>query len=248
MSELNVPGEYNLDEASGVPTFENSETGKKLQKKYDDAQVQANDSLKTLKWSMWGVVAVGVIASGVTGGFSVLLWILAFFMRKNGVFANKIRNNLNSVSQVYSDFYYKYIDKIISGLTNKISMPNWRSYRNGTQALIYNDQGFIYFNVEDNFLTIYNKNDIKEVSRERVHTGSHTTQSSNTFGGGSNVGDTNLIVGGARTSTNADTNDFYEWHFDILTDFISYPKVSFVLPDSQSVEDFVGEAYAVLKP
>lgn len=42
--------------------------------------------------------------------------------------------------------------------------------------------------------------------------------------------------------------NYYEWHLDIFTDFLAYPKVSLVLSDSQEAMDFIGSVYAVLKP
>lgn len=48
--------------------------------------------------------------------------------------------------------------------------------------MIYGNTGLVYVNLDQNLLVAYSKSDIKEVNRERVHTGSHT--SSNTVGVG----------------------------------------------------------------
>ena len=48
--------------------------------------------------------------------------------------------------------------------------------------MIYGNTGLVYVNLDQDLLVAYSKSDIKEVNRERVHTGSHT--SSNTVGVG----------------------------------------------------------------
>lgn len=246
MNNIEVPGKYDLFDFSGIPSFANSKKGQELIKQYNDAKQACESNLKNLNYGKWGMIVVGIFT--IPYGIGIVLLILAYFMRKKGYFANNIRQTLTDAQNAYNNAYYAYIDEIIAALTEKYAMPNWRSYRHDNQAIIYNNDGFMYFEVDNGLLIIYGKDDIKEVSRERVHTGSHTTQNSNTYGGATRISDTSLFVGGANTTTNADTSNFYEWHFDILTDFISHPKVSFVLPDSPQVEDFVGEAYAILKP
>ncbi len=47
---------------------------------------------------------------------------------------------------------------------------------------------------------------------------------------------------------NSTTTDHYEWRLDVMTNFIEYPKLSLVFPDSQDGEASAKTIYAVLKP
>ena len=89
--------------------------------------------------------------------------------------------------------------------------------------MIYGNTGLVYVNLDQNLLVAYSKSDIKEVNRERVHTGSHT--SSNTVGVGAahNRDQSSFInsVGVATDKTSSDTQELYEWHLDIMSDFLS---------------------------
>lgn len=89
--------------------------------------------------------------------------------------------------------------------------------------MIYGNTGLVYVNLDQDLLVAYSKSDIKEVNRERVHTGSHT--SSNTVGVGAahNRDQSSFInsVGVATDKTSSDTQELYEWHLDVMSDFLS---------------------------
>jgi hypothetical protein len=87
-----------------------------------------------------------------------------------------------------------------------------------TETLIYNNNLCVYLSTESGNLIIYKKQNIKEIIRERVHLGSYNRK------------------------------EQYEWHLDILTDFLPCPKISLILPDTKAIEDEITKAYAVLKP
>ncbi len=93
----------------------------------------------------------------------------------------------------------------------------------GNVYMIYGNTGLVYVNLDQNLLVAYSKSDIKEVNRERVHTGSHT--SSNTVGVGAahNRDQSSFInsVGVATDKTSSDTQELYEWHLDVMSDFLS---------------------------
>ena len=93
----------------------------------------------------------------------------------------------------------------------------------GNVYMIYGNTGLVYVNLDQDLLVAYSKSDIKEVNRERVHTGSHT--SSNTVGVGAahNRDQSSFInsVGVATDKTSSDTQELYEWHLDIMSDFLS---------------------------
>lgn len=93
----------------------------------------------------------------------------------------------------------------------------------GNVYMIYGNTGLVYVNLDQDLLVAYSKSDIKEVNRERVHTGSHT--SSNTVGvsAAHNRDQSSFInsVGVATDKTSSDTQELYEWHLDIMSDFLS---------------------------
>ncbi|USS88058.1 hypothetical protein M3M39_00805 [Fructilactobacillus hinvesii] len=263
MDELQLPQKFNLFNFTGMVAFQNSETGKPLLQKYHKVKKQTDTELKWLKYGMIAAIVLGL--STVIYFWGIFLLILAYFMRKKGLFANMIKTNLNQISDEYDQEYIKYNTKLIEKATQKIMTDNWRSMVAGSKGLVYNSNEFFYYELGSGLLVAYNDENIKEVSRERVHVGSHTVSSTNTtgFGSGHSSGKANFWSGSngfatsssnsgnvlfAHTSGKSDTNDIYEWHFDILTNFADYPKVSFVVPDSKQAEDAIGEAYAILKP
>jgi tetratricopeptide (TPR) repeat protein len=106
---------------------------------------------------------------------------------------------------------------------------------------------------------VYKRENIKDITRERLHLGSETSgnaYSSTTGYSRQSLLDTALgnpfnsrdYSGSTNTYINSSTTENYEWHFDIFTDFYENPKVSFVVPDSPSVENAIGNIYAILKP
>lgn len=145
--------------------------------------------------------------------------------------------------------WYQHSDIFINPLAN-IFFQNqeWQSFSDGKKGLIYSSSGLVYYESDKGLLVAYDKSNIKEVSRERLHVGANTTGISDTTGVGYTFQNTGITVGGAKTQTTSNVTNHYEWHFDVMTNFMTYPKVSLVLNDTPSVEDFIGRAYAILKP
>lgn len=245
MDSMILPGKWNLYDFTELPDFDNWDLGAKAIQDYENKKSEI-EGKKTISL----LIILGSIAGMMFGAvvdmslfFICLILIIVF---------SKLRKGLQkSLATAQSDFratWYKHTDIFIRPLINSFSMTQWNSYRASRKCLIYNDQKFIYFDVDEEILVVCDKQNIKEVSRERLHVGASTTGNSRTVGGASTIGNSNVLVGGAQTSSSSNTQNFYEWHFDIFINFISYPKISFLLEDSHSVEEFVGRAYAVLKP
>ena len=124
-----------------------------------------------------------------------------------------------------------------------------------TDALIFSNSMCAYFSTDTGEFVAYSKNNIKDVSRERVHVGTQTTSTATTMGKSERTFANSLGLDpfGTRkhkstTSIDSHSREIYEWHFDIFTDFMEHPKISMVLPDEQSSEDEIGKAYGILKP
>jgi hypothetical protein len=124
-----------------------------------------------------------------------------------------------------------------------------------TDALIYNNNMCAYFSTDTGDFVIYNKSNIKDVTRERIHVGTQTTSTATTKGISEKTFANSLGLDpfGTRrhksiTKFSTSSQEIYEWHFDILTDFMPYPKVSMVLPNEKWAEDEIGKAYGILKP
>jgi hypothetical protein len=124
-----------------------------------------------------------------------------------------------------------------------------------TDALIYDKNMCAYFSTETGDFVIYNKSNIKDVARERVHVGTHTTSTATTTGKSQRTlaASMGLDPFGSRshkskTSVVTKSTEIYEWHLDVLTDFMEYPKISMVLPDEKWAEDEIAKAFGILKP
>lgn len=241
-----LPVKLNIYQFTGLPEFENSDEGKQALNDLEQKQAEVNKKLSNYK-----MIQIVSIILAVLGFFEIIGIVFIFpavMFRSNGKKAMALKNELSDAQANYHATYYGYTDHFIHPVADQFISGQWHSYRTYRKCLIYSDQQFAYFDLNDGTLVAYNNGDIKEVSRERLHTGSYTQSNSSSVGMATTIGDTGVAVGNAQTSSSANTTDNYEWHFDILTNFIDYPKVSLVLADEPSVEDFIGKAYAILKP
>lgn len=199
------------------------------------------------KYSHVGVIKVILIILGfllLMYFIGIILWLVAWLVYgKNGARVKSLQESYNQADQELQSY--------IQDLGNKISMQVFnltpRYVGIDEKGVFYTNSGFIYIDIANNKCVGYTKSNIKEVTRERLHTGSHTD--SNTAGSATGYTTSSGIgfgVGSANTS--ADTSEFYEWHFDIMTDYYPEPRVSLVIPDSTEAENAISNAYAVLKP
>jgi len=124
-----------------------------------------------------------------------------------------------------------------------------------TDALIYNDVMCAYLSIDKGDFIVYSKSNIKDVIRERVHVGTQSTtvgtttgKSRKTFANMAGFSPFGTREHKITTTFSTSTREIYEWHFDIFTDFMPYPRVSIILPDGKWAENETGKAYGILKP
>lgn len=244
---MNLPGKWNLFEFTGMPDFNHWDEGIKATNQYKELKEKIEEQKK-----LYNLIKIGGIVLGIMTfrfGIGSFLLIAAFIFRKKGGKYRKLDDQLNTAYNDYMKVWHRHSDIFIYPLVEKI-FPNeeWQSFRHIKEGLIYSKKGLIYYESDSGLLVAYDKSNIKEVSRERLHIGANTTGSSGTTGVGYTFQNTGITVGGATTQTTSNMTNYYEWHFDIMTDFMSYPKVSLVLEDTPNIEDFIGRAYAILKP
>lgn len=255
MNSTSLPGKWNLNEFTGIPTWNNwdksirqSETITQLEEKFR----KTKSICAPIKWLLLSYILFMLFGSGL--GFfefvrrTIFSSIIIFALSERGLVLGPIQSHIDRENAIFNSLWLEYSDMFIQPIANALTIDNWRSFRNGSEVLIYSDKKAAYFNTHNELLVAYSAENIKDVYKERLHTGAQTTGSSSTVGGATRVGDTNVTIGGAQTSSNAQTTNFYEWHFDIYTNFTAHPKVSLILDDSPNVEEFIGTAYAVLKP
>ncbi|MCT4387441.1 hypothetical protein [Leuconostoc pseudomesenteroides] len=246
MEQIDLPCKWNLYEFTGLPDFFHWDRGAETNRIYSEREAQIEK-----KQNLYRRITILSLVLGIPLSFEIIgfpLLIVAFIFRKNGRLGNKLTDDLNEEQRQFRNAWYAHTDIFVEPLAKKFMNGQWKMYRSKRICLIYSSERVIYFDADEELLVVYNRENIKEVSRERLHTGAQTQGTANSVGGATAIGNTGVTVGGAQTATQTNTTDFYEWHFDILTDFFDYPKVSMVLSDSQSVEDFIGKAYAILKP
>ena len=184
----------------------------------------------------------------------LLILIGVFGFTRKGLVAKYFTQEHNAAV----DRYYNYWNQLANYIFKEI-FPGSGWNRFGLDYIVYSNDGMLYIDVKQDLLVGYKKSNIKEVTRERVHTGSHTT--SDTTGVGVGTGKTSAVtgllggehlrtngIGIGKARTNSDTTDYYEWHFDVMSDFMGYTKVSVVVDDSPQHEDMINKMYAILKP
>lgn len=255
MNNVQVPNKWSLTNFTGLPSFDGTEDGKTEKELLTKAEEEYNKQLKYCKIGKWVCIVFGFLFIEQAIWLSIILWIVAFGLRQNGFITKIFTNRYNEANQRYQN----YLKKLVEHTAQKFfgNQYRWASFDN--KYMIYNPEGMVFVNAIEDLIVAYKKGDIKEIIRDRIHTGSHSHTSGTTIGGGtaaSNVvsgflGGKHLNttgVGIAKESSETDTTDFYEWHFDVMTDFMSYPKVSLILPDNHNNENIINEMYAVLKP
>ena len=267
----NLPQKWNLYKFTGLPYFNNCPEGVDANKLYEERkreyeEISSSAIAGTAGLIGWGVSfltlgfcglklfaydwLLGMGSSGFTLSLAILPAIFLIIWYQHGKKEKAARDNLDWAKSERQNTIYKYTDIFIEPLADKLMSGYWRSFRSGLQCIIYGEDGFIYFSTRDSILVAYNKSNIKDVTRERVHLGAATN--SQVSGYTSTYAYDDYLSTGVRASSNtstsgySNTTNYYEWHLDIFTDFIEYPKVSFVLDDSPSTENFIGEIYAIL--
>ncbi|WP_179396096.1 hypothetical protein [Lacticaseibacillus absianus] len=243
MGEFTFPLKLNSATQLGVPDMDQWEKGAAAATTYEETEASIESQRKLYKWLRIGSIVLIVIGIMDLWGLMFVIPLLILNWLLKG-----LDPKLQAAQRRFLDVAYEHADMVAYEVGQKLMSGTWTRYRNGLEVILYNNDRFVYLNTSQSLVVGYNKADIKEVTRERLHTGAQTSGTSNTYGGGTAIGNTGIVVGGAQTQTSSSTTDYYEWHFDVLTSFFEYPKVSLILPDSPSVEDAIGEAYAILKP
>lgn len=273
MKADNLPKKWNLYKFTGLPYFNNWTEGVKAneyyeqaKKEYDEIKSKSIDGCIGITCFMGSVLilffcGVKLLFYDWMAGFgsykftlclAILPAIFLFVWHQHEKKEKVARDNFEWAASERQQTMYKYTDIFIQPLADKLMSGYWRSFRTKTQCIIYGDDGFIYFRTQDSMLVAYNKSNIKDVTRERVHLGASTNSRTNSYT--STYAYDDYMSSGVRASSNtsvseySNTTNYYEWHLDIFTDFIDYPKVSLVLDDSPSTEDVIGKIYAILKP
>jgi hypothetical protein len=145
----------------------------------------------------------------------------------------------------------EYLFSILNLIKNKY-LPKFRildvfEY----EKLFFSNEGCALVSVESGRIILYGKNNIKNVLLEHKHIGSSSYGSSYSYGGMDKESELifhvhrNIsIAGGSHSDTYEEIEhenesiEHYEWHLDILTDFMEYPKLSFIFDDnSKGVEE-----------
>jgi hypothetical protein len=184
-----------------------------------------------------------ILAGGGAATVFLIPWTFFWFARM--CFATYMKGNAAKELQQARNQYASDVNKYFKGV-----FKDTNAFWYDGQGLIYSNDICAYFSVDTGDFVAYNKSDIKDVTREHVHTGftgsSHSTTqgrytSPNHFGTGSYSG---------STTTSFQAVNHYEWHLDILTGFAPHPKISVVVSDDDEgvAKDLIAQAYAVLKP
>lgn len=261
MKVKNLPGKWDLYKYTGLPYYNDWQEGAEANALLEQ-MTQKQKSID--RWAL-PVTIISFLAGGFfllksfTSGImndtflsdfviTIILFIVSYIVSKKSKRATEDKEWAASQRQ---NAIYRHTDIFIEPLADHFMSQGWRSYRTGRQCIIYGSDGFVYFDAYNRTLVAYNRSNIKEVTRERVYLGSSTTSRAGSY---TSSYDDSSRYGSAHVSSNtstsgySNTTNYYEWHLDIFTDFVDYPKVSFVLSDTGNTADVVGKIYAVLKP
>ncbi|GHT68377.1 hypothetical protein FACS1894110_15770 [Spirochaetia bacterium] len=139
---------------------------------------------------------------------------------------------------------YEYLSDIYNTIKN-IYLKNFRILHiSQYEKLFFGNEGCVLINIESGRAILYSKENIKNVMLEHKHLGSSTSGYSYTNGGMDSGGqlifhvNRNVSIADSvhydtyvESEHESETTEYYEWHLDILTDFMEYPNLSFVFDD-----------------
>jgi len=242
------PDKVNLYDFAEFPRFADSDGGKKAIEKHKTSIRNANIG----KLVMWVILVVAVLILFNTGHpfYAILVAFIGgsfvFGFTKYSFKANADEKLLVEISHHCDAIAHYLVENYFKGATY---------FYYYTDALIYDNNICAYLSTDSGDFVIYNKSNIKDVTRERVHIGTQTISTATTTGKSEKTLANTLGINPfgtqkhkSSTSVNTNSREIYEWHFNIFTDFIPYPKVSMILPDEKFAEDEIGKAYGILKP
>lgn len=244
---LQYPGVYNFEKEFNVQTFNTNRAVGEAQGKLFEAE----NRLKIGKYVRMGAAALFgiytyiaessiieglIVAAVVFGIFSIGTWVLT-----------KLRN---SADNNYEDAKWQHTQAVTQELLDRLGGQGY-SFYDGT-FLLYSQDSMVYGDVESGKLAGFARENIKEVMIEHVHLGSTTvgTSTSKTKGTAreSLLGNSYNLSAKTTTQHHSQTQDHYEWRLDILTNFMEFPRLKFVFPDTSEGEDIAKSIYAILKP
>jgi hypothetical protein len=189
----------------------------------------------------------------ISFGMSLIICIsmMGIFQKRLDKFISKYKTEHPEEVDIISIKKEEYLMDILNLIKNNY-LPNFRILHiSKYEKLFYGNEGCALVNAETGRIIIYGKDNIKNVLLEHKHLGSSSFGSSYSDGeidgGGEliyHVHPNISIAGGSHADTyqetthESETIELYEWHLDILTDFIEYPKLSFIFDDdSKGVEE-----------
>lgn len=242
------PLRINLYDFAEFPRFADSDGGKEAIKNHKTS-IRNGNIAKLVVWAVLVIVVLWLFNTGhpfwailvaiIFGGGALGFTNFSFKASADAKLQQDISQHCGAIAQYMVDNYF-----------NKATY-----FYYFTNGLIYNNNMCAYFSTDSGDFVVYDKTNIKDVTRERVHVGTHTTSSATTTGKSMNTLETTLGLNPFETrrhtsSTNiiSHSKEIYEWHLDIFSNFMEYPKISLVLPDDKFSEDEIGKAYGVLKP
>ncbi|WP_204122959.1 hypothetical protein [Lacticaseibacillus mingshuiensis] len=253
MAKFPLPGYWNLFKATGLPPFDQSAEGSALIKKYNETAAKTQSTLSIYRVAFWLCVIIIIwnffMFTSETGGslgVAFICFILLFVFRGSSFLGRRASRARSQAREDMIQGRYRYTDKLLKAVVPLTVNGKYWTHRYGDWGLLYGSTGCTFVNQDTGTLVAYSNENIKHATREHLHTGSSTSTSSSSVGTGTMIGDTGVMVGGSTGTSSSDTTDYYEWRLDILSNFVDYPKISIVLPDTERSRDFTGNVVALL--
>jgi hypothetical protein len=132
---------------------------------------------------------------------------------------------------------------------------SYRYFCFGSHGFIYTNEMCAYISAQDSLLVVLHKSNIKNIIRNRVRVESVTTSSIRSTGESKNTFSTAVGIDPFETRKHTSSSqvttttiDKYEWHFEIISNFLDYPSIIWRLPDNEFAKNETARAYGVLMP
>jgi uncharacterized membrane protein YbaN (DUF454 family) len=256
---LKLPALINFYQFTEIPKFEDTEERKKLLEDTKSWEKKENIEYKVKLGRFFTIIVIAIIGYFIYSKIQLVLLIALlivlligyiFFIKKTNLILKKYRNTAPEKQPINENKEHaNYLGAVL-----KILQTN---YLNNFRIFEFDNWGFLFYSklgcacidLISGQMLLYAKENIKDVLLEHVHLG--TTTTSNAYTSASmNRGIIFDFHYTQHSNTRIDTSSVqhYEWHLDILTDFIDYPKLSFRFADNTKGVDEAKIIYGILKP
>lgn len=219
---------------------------------YKDSQKNSDSMYKKMAIRAIVFFAIIIIITVMMSSISSILATIVFFsfslLLGLYIYVKSQEKNRDILIAASIDYRNAIAQKILETKIN-----DGKTMLVDSQGFIFNKSKVSWFDISTGELLFFDKSNIKEITKQHVHSGSAAqsvsdinARSQNTLGTtiGFNPMEARNISG--TITTNTESTDHYNWYLDFSLKFDERPQLLFITPDSTEFARLIGYAYSTL--